>query len=150
MYSFIIKRQPLSFNGWRKASTEKKRGYRKIIEDSIKYANPEYKITDDDLYGVLYYFFKKDLQSDVDNLSKPLWDNLKGLIFSDDNQIKLRIAGSYNLSKNGYSVLDFTGLTGGMVTELLDAFDSENHIMYVECGKFTQNLLKFNIESDGN
>ena len=150
MHNFILKRQPKSYNSWKAASRTKKASYKTGIEDSFRQFHPTHALLTDDLYGIVYYFFKKDLNSDADNLSKPLWDCLTGFLFTDDNQVRIRTAGTFNLSKNDFNVLDFSGLSGEVVTELLEAFDSEEHVVYVECGRLNISMFKFNVESNGN
>lgn len=146
MHSFILKRQPPSYNGWRKAPPAKKARYKADIETSFMQFNPAHITLTAELYGTLYYFFKKDRDSDADNLSKPLWDCLTGFLFNDDNQVKIRTSGTFDLSRNDFNVLDFSGLAGEVVTELLDAFDTEDHIVYVECGLLNNSMFKFNLE----
>jgi len=150
MHSFILKRQPKSYNSWRGATGIKKANYKTAIENSFKHFYPTHTTLTEDLYGTMYYFFKKDLESDADNLSKPLWDCLTGFLFTDDRQVKLRIVGSFDISKNDFNVLNFTGISGEVITELLDAFDTEDHIVYIECGHLNHSMFKFNLESSGN
>jgi len=71
---------------------------------------------------------------------------LNGILLNDDQQIKIRIAGSFDLAAGNYSVIDLSGLQGNLVVDLLDAFESEEHIIYVECGNFKPSMYKFNIE----
>ena len=94
--------------------------------------------------------YKKDLDLDADNLSKPIWDGLVNFLYSDDSQIKLRIAGSFDISKTDFNILDMSGLSGNILTELFDAFDTEDHILYIECGDFHHSMIKFNILNNGN
>lgn len=150
MYSFILKRQPKSYNSWKGATAIKKATYKADIQTSFKQFHPIHTTLTDDLYGTLYYFFKKDLNSDADNLSKPLWDCLTGFLFTDDKQVRIRTAGTFDLSKNDFNVLDFSGLSGEVIVELLDAFDNEEHIVYIECGLLNTSMFKFNLEENGN
>jgi Holliday junction resolvase RusA-like endonuclease len=150
MHSFILKRQPKSFNGWHKASVSKKEGYKADIEKAFREFYPTHSKLEYELYGVLYYFFKKDFNSDADNLSKPFWDCLSGFLYHDDRQVKLRTVGSFDLSKNDFSILDFSGLEGRIITDLLEAFDSEEHIVYIECGILNYSMFKFSLEPRGN
>ena len=83
---------------------------------------------------------------DADNLSKPVWDHLSGLVYDDDEQIKVRTAGSFDLEQQDIDLLDFTGLSGNFITDLLDSFDNDDHIVYIEIGKFNESLFRFNIE----
>ncbi|MFN8298325.1 MAG: RusA family crossover junction endodeoxyribonuclease [Chitinophagales bacterium] len=143
MHNFILKSRPLSYNSCRGT---KKLNYKSAIEASFLSYNTTHTLLSDDLYATIYYFFNKNLDLDTDNISKPLWDCLNGFLFNDDQQIKIRIAGSFDLTKGDYSVIDLTGLQGKLILDLLDAFENEDHIVYVECGKFKPSMYKFNIE----
>jgi len=146
MHSFILKRQPKSYNSWSRASATKKLKYKSDIESSFRQFHPTHTILTDDLYGILYYFFKKNHNHDADNLSKPLWDCLTGFLYNDDSQVKIRTVGIFDLSIEGFSVLDFSGLDGEMVAELVDAFYNEENIIYVECGILNNSMFKFKLE----
>lgn len=128
----------------------KKAKYKSDIEASFRRFHPTHVTLTEDLYGTLHYFFRKDLDSDADNLSKPLWDCLEGFLFIDDKQVRIRTAGTFDLSKNDFNVLDFSGLEGEIIAELLEAFDNEDHIVYVECGIINNSMFRFTIEADGN
>lgn len=81
MFSFIIKRQPKSYNSWRGATNAKKQGYKAAMESSFHQFYTKYTLySNSDLYGLIYYFYKKDLNNDADNISKPLWDCLRGFL----------------------------------------------------------------------
>lgn len=103
-----------------------------------------------ELYGLIYHFYRRNIGIDADNLSKPVWDGLKGLLFKDDKQVKLRIAGSFDLSANDLTVLDFSGLPGAVINSLLEAIETEDHVLYVECGNFTTDMIRLNLERNGN
>ena len=62
----------------------------------------------------------------------------------------MRIAGSFDLTVLDLNILDFSGLPGLTVTELLDALETEDHVLYVECGNFSTTLVKLNWEGNGN
>lgn len=143
MHNFILKSRPLSFNS---CSGTKRTNYKTALEASFTRYNPTHTILSDELYATIYYFFNKDLKLDTDNLSKPVWDCLNGFLFNDDKQIKIRSACSFDLKTGDYTVIDLSGLQGNLVVDLLDAFDNEEHIVYIECGKFKPSMLKFNIE----
>lgn len=146
MNCLILKRQPPTYNSWKGASIIKKDNYKKqLLEVLLKY-NPSFTIIQGELYGTVYHFFNKDVKIDADNLSKPLWDFLKSILFEDDYQLKIRLAGSFNLVKNDFSVLDFSGLSGNLITDLLDAFDNDEHVIYIEYGKLDYSMFTFNLE----
>ncbi len=143
MHNFILKSRPLSYNS---CSGTKKTNYKNALQTSFRAYNPTHTLINNDLYATVYYFFNKNLNLDADNLSKPVWDCLTGFVFADDKQIKIRTAGSFDLTNGDYNVIDFSGLKGSLVTDLLDAFDNEDHIVYVECGRYNPSMFKFNLE----
>jgi Holliday junction resolvase RusA-like endonuclease len=142
MHSFILRQKPNSYNS---NTGNKKVNYTTKIQNAFRQFYPTHTTLTNELYGTLYYFYKRDINIDADNLSKPVWDGLTKFLYADDSQIKLRIAGCFDISKNDFNVLDTSGLSGDMLTELLDAFDTEEHILYIECGDFHHSLLKFNL-----
>jgi len=103
-----------------------------------------------DLYGIIYYFHrevKKGNQVDADNISKPVWDSLKNVIYTDDAQIKLRIAGTYDLTENYYENLNVKNLSQDIRKAFNEAFVKEAHILYIECGKLEDKMYQFNLKS---
>jgi hypothetical protein len=125
-----------------------KDNYKRAIEDAFQKFNQISEPLTNDLYGVLYHFFKKNRQIDADNLSKPIWDCLTGFLYVDDSQVKLRIAGSFDLSEIEYDVLNFVDLPEPIVDELLEAFKNHDHIVYIECGLLKYSMFKFNFEKN--
>jgi Holliday junction resolvase RusA-like endonuclease len=150
MYSFVLKRQPKFYNGWNKASKMSKDNYKKAIEEAFEKFNQISEPLTDELYGVLYHFFKEDKQVDADNLSKPIWDCLRGFLYVDDRQVKLRIAGSFKLSEIDLSILNLVDLSEPIRKELLEAFDNHDHIVYIECGLFNPSMIKFNSKKNAD
>ena len=143
MKCFIVKEQARShqkFNRKRKASY-----YAKLRDAFTKY-HPNRNLLNDDLYGVVYYFYKVNVNVDSDNISKPIWDALKSFLYDDDQQIKMRISGSLDINSPWFQTLDVTNLPSNILTDLLDALENENHIIYIECGSLNTNLYKFNLE----
>ena len=143
MNNFIFKSRPLSYNS---CSGTKKINYKTALSSSLASYNPSYSIQSGELYAIIYYFFNKDLNLDADNLSKPVWDCLNGILYNDDKQIKIRTAGSFDLTAGDYSVIDMSDLQGNLVVDLLEAFENEDHIVYIECGNYSPSMFKFNIE----
>ncbi len=148
MHSFILKQRPNSYNSNIKA---KKTNYTLAIQNAFRKFYPIPSInSEEELYGTIYYFYKKDLGLDADNISKPVWDGLTGFLYTDDKQIRLRIAGCFDLSKNDLTALNVSGLAGNILIELLDALEKEEHVVYIECGVFHNSLFKFNLVTNGN
>lgn len=149
MHSFVFKRQPKSYNSGFK-SVLARTNYLDELENSIKQFNTLSATFSDDLYGIIYYFYKRNTGTDADNISKPLWDILKGILFKDDHQIKLRIAGSIDISAGDFSIIDVSNLRGEITAELVEAFETKDHIVYVECGLLDNSMYNFNLETNGN
>lgn len=140
VYRLILKRRPYSYN---KSSEIKKSGFR----ESVKKGYPNLAPMDGDLYGKVYWFCNvspsdQGKQSDADNISKPIWDCLKGLAFHDDQQVKLRIAGRID-GPEGIERLDFTNLGIRYQMELISAILSENHVLYIEYGLVEPSMFRF-------
>lgn len=150
MNCFLIKRQPKSYNSWNGVTASKKRSYREAIVDAFSEANPAVTARDNDLYGSIYYFARRNPHVDADNISKPVWDCLEGTAFVDDSQVKIRTAGVFDLSKLDWNTLDFSGLQGEMAAEILGALDEEDHLVYVELGDLSLSMFTFNREKNGN
>ncbi|MFD2570408.1 RusA family crossover junction endodeoxyribonuclease [Spirosoma soli] len=98
MYSFVINVKPKSYN------SKKVHSYHSRLETAFRESYPEHVPipAEIELYGLVYHFFKTDIGIDADNLSKPIWDSLKDVLFIDDKQVKMRTAGSFNLAVNDF------------------------------------------------
>lgn len=144
MYSFIVNTQPKSYN------SKKTLSYQLRFVSAFRENYPDHALLDKELYGLIYHFYRRDIGIDADNLSKPVWDGLKGIVFEDDKQIKMRIAGSFDLTANDFTVIDFSGLPGKDIGLLLEAIETEEHVLYVECGSFTMDMIRLNLEGNGN
>jgi Holliday junction resolvase RusA-like endonuclease len=150
VHSFVIICKPKSYNSWGSASVTKKSKYKNLIEKSFRDAYPAHILLEDDLYGLVYHFFQRDIGIDADNLSKPIWDCLRGILFDDDKRVKMRIAGSFDLTANDLTILDFSGLPGTVIASLLEVIETEEHVIYIECGTFTTEMIRLNLERNGN
>jgi len=82
MYAFISNMRPCSV---RAKTTER---FKRAIKEAFKSYYPSTERVSNDLYGVVYYFHKTHNQLDADNLSKPIWDALEGVLYEDDSIIK--------------------------------------------------------------
>lgn len=142
MYSFVVCNRPKSYN------SKKSRDYEQRLTTAFRKGYPLHQSVQTELYGLIYHFYKRDIGIDADNLSKPVWDCLKGVLFDDDKQVKMRIAGSFDLLTNDFSVLDLSGLSQHMAESLLKAIETEDHILYVECGTFTVDIVRLNLEKN--
>lgn len=147
MLNFIHIGKPNSYNS---NTGNKKIRYKADIENSLRQYHPSCTIQNGEVYASIFYFFNKDKNLDTDNISKPIIDSLCGVLFNDDKQVKIRTAGSFNLSVGDFNLIDFSGLDGQLVADLVDAFFNEDHIIYIECGTFNHSMFNFNIENRWN
>jgi len=115
------------------------------------------------LYGIVYWFtfgYAPDTQPDADNISKGVWDSL-GMIgaYRDDKQIRLRIAGIYDVgpARPGEEVIsgfDPSVLPLPVVSEF-EAFlnqrrrPAQTSLTYIEFGPLRQGMFAFNL-ADGS
>lgn len=60
----------------------------------------------------------------------------------------MRVAGSFSLITNDFSVLDLSGLSQHVAEFLLKAIETEDHVIYVECGTFTVDIVRLNLEKN--
>jgi Holliday junction resolvase RusA-like endonuclease len=151
MKNFIFKRKPKAYQGSKTfRSNSAKTIYISELENAIKQFNNSDTIMTEDLYGVIYYFYRVKTGTDADNISKPIWDCLKGILFDDDKRIKLRTAGVIDISEGDLNVIDFTNVRGEITAELVDAFVTIDHFAYIECGFLHKSMYKFNLELNGD
>ena len=139
MYEFISNIRPCSV---RAKTTER---FKRAIKEAFKSYYPSTELVSNDLYGVVYYFHKKHNQLDADNLSKPIWDALEGVLYEDDSIIKYRAAGIFDL--RGLEILDFTLMPEHVVHDFLERLDDSDHILYMEVGNLDYSLFKFGCEN---
>lgn len=129
---FLYDKAPASYN----TQGAKKVAYKNNLQSAY---NRKYKgkLNDTDLYGVIYHFFRKDIDLDADNLSKPVWDSLSTLAFNDDKQIICRTAISVDLNKYDANIIDFTSIPDSILGEFMQKLHDESieHLMIVEAGE---------------
>lgn len=88
MKCFIVTGQPKSQQSFGRG--RRPRYYGRIQAAFLNYF-PNSNRFNIDLYGAIYYFFNENVNLDVDNISKPIWDALKNHLYDDDKLIKLSI-----------------------------------------------------------
>jgi Holliday junction resolvase RusA-like endonuclease len=143
MYAFISNIRPCSV---RAKTTER---FKKAIRNAFKSYYPSTELLSNDLYGVVYYFHKKHNQLDADNLSKPIWDALEGILYEDDSIIKYRTAGIFDLRSSELEILDITLMPEQVASDFLERLDDSDHILYIEIGNLDYSLFKFGCENSG-
>lgn len=143
-FSFVYKGRPLSYNC---DDSKKKAAYKKRLSSAFnrKYSG---SIPEGDLFAIVYYFYKVDVKLDADNISKPVWDSLSEIAYTDDRQIKIRSAVAIDLSR--FSIMDFDQdtLSTEDVYDLSESILDNDHTLYIQVGRiedygkiFNQHLL---------
>lgn len=143
MVNFVIPTKPQSYNA--------KKKHRYTLQLQKEFANQNtthitYPLTER-LYGLIYYFFNKDVGLDADNISKPIWDALNKIAYTDDRQIITRTANAINTNTHDINMIDFTGIEGKTVTAITSSIIDNEHTIYIECGTVNEKFWKFNLES---
>jgi hypothetical protein len=144
MYAFISNIRPCSV---RAKATER---FKRAIREAFKSYYPSTDFVSNDLYGIVYYFHKKHNQLDADNLSKPIWDALEGILYEDDSIIKYRSAGIFDLRSSGLEILDITLIPEHVAYDFLERLNDSDHILYIEVGNLDYSMFKFGYENLDN
>lgn len=142
MYSFLCASQPRSIN-----ARGKEAYYDRIQNDFLNSIVGEFELLDEKLYGIVYYFYKKDINIDADNLSKPIWDALQEIIYDDDKIIQYRIAGKVPIESDDFAEIDLTNFPIGLELAFYEMIDSEDHILYIEVGRLDYKMFEFGFEA---
>ena len=129
-FSFVYSGKPESYN----ADSKKKQVYKKRLSSAYKRMFSG-MISEKELYAAIYYFYREDVGLDADNISKPAWDALNAVGYSDDKQIKIRTAVAIDLSK--YDIVDFDqdNIPSDVLTDLVQSIADNNHTLYIEVGE---------------
>jgi Holliday junction resolvase RusA-like endonuclease len=146
MYVFLYNQQPLSSQVKNKKHKEI---YKQGIEKAFKKYNIGATLLDGDLHGIVYYFHRVATTLDVDNMSKPIWDALNTIAYPDDRNIKLRIAGVFDLNSNPIGIIDILQMPDSVLDDFSQVTDEnakEQHVIYVEVGILNYDLFRFGCE----
>ena len=129
-FSFVYSGKPESYN----ADSKKKQVYKKRLSSAYK-RRFSGMIAEKELYAAIYYFYREDVGLDADNISKPAWDALNAVGYSDDKQIKILTAVAIDLSK--YDIVDFDqdNIPSDVLTDLVQSIADNNHTLYIEVGE---------------
>jgi hypothetical protein len=98
------------------------------------------------LYGLVYYFHRVKTELDADNLSKPVWDSLVGAAYADDELIRLRIAGVYEVTEMSMEALILDRMPSPLAERLVQLLERHNHVLYVEFGRLNESMYLFGLE----
>jgi len=137
MLAFICIKRPLSINARNKTRFQEE--IRRAFSDSYSNLSPREGL----LYGTVYYFHTVPRSLDADNLSKPVWDALKGLTYNDDSQIRLRHAGVIDLREVEFKSFNLSKIPDTVANALLDVLGTEPHVVYIELGPLQDDMYEF-------
>lgn len=94
------------------------------------------------LFANIYHFYNEDVKIDADNISKPTWDALTNVAFSDDKQIIIRSAASIDM-RSGTFEIDPDSVPADIRYDFLEAIHIKPHTVFIEVGemKTLENLF---------
>lgn len=138
------KSTPFSYNS---SDAKKKRLYMKRIVDAFnmnyKGKIPKFK-KGVELYGQVYFFTSEGTNLDADNISKPVWDALRGTVYEDDKQIVSRTSTVvYTKTHNSISISGETDVAVELFQNLLS---NNVKCLYIECGHFSETMIEIEKE----
>jgi Holliday junction resolvase RusA-like endonuclease len=140
MHAFLSNLKPRSVN----ARTSEL--YKNGIQDAFRRYHQTMITDSENLYGFIYYFHRVKTELDADNLSKPIWDALTAVAYTDDKIIRFRSSGVFNLQDEQLEVLDLSEMPDYVFEDFLSMIEREDHILYVEFGRFDYGLFRFSYE----
>lgn len=134
---------PLSYNS---RSVKNKEAYYKRIRSAFlrkyKGAVPKFP-ANEELYARVYFFTSDGVNVDCDNISKPIWDAVRGLVFVDDRSIVFRTATVIDVNIHPFNIIDTSTIDGAVAADLMQGLAApEVKCMYIECGQFKEPMIK--------
>lgn len=139
-FSFVYSGKPESYN----ADSKRKQVYKKRLSSAYK-RRFSGMIAAKELYAAIYYFYREDVGLDADIISKPAWDALNAVGYSDDKQIKIRTAVAINLCEHDILVFDQDILPTDVLIDLIQSISDNNHTLNIEVGEIDRYDNIFNI-----
>lgn len=129
-FSFVYSGKPESYN----ADSKKKELYKKRLSSAYK-RKFSGMLIGKELYASIYYFYKEDVGLDADNISKPAWDALNTVGYSDDKTIKIRTAVAINLCEHDILDFDQDNIPTDVLVDLVQSIAYNIHTLYIEVGE---------------
>lgn len=141
MICFVTNIRPLSYNAKRKGPYQ-----RKLVEEyekKFKDLYPEVPLSGDLAIRIIYIHKDKKENFDVDNLSKPLVDAFRGILYDDDNLIIHRECTKIHVDDKDKININYAGISTDVAQQLNEYFENdESHIIYFEIDEFRYNDIK--------
>lgn len=95
------------------------------------------------LYARIIWFQLKTTPGDVDNVTKPILDALRDVVYHDDDQIVRRLTEKAVTSSRSFSMTPSEAPTDTAQSELETLVGTEQHVLYVEVGPVTDSRIAF-------
>lgn len=135
---------PFSYNS---TNTKKRDKYVQLIRDTFdkeyKGKVPKYR-KGNKLYGQVYFFTSEGTDLDADNISKPVWDALEGLVYDNDKQIVMRKSSVIYKTRHDLIALDGNS---DRAADLIQVIQRKTvKCIYIECGHFNESMVKIDLE----
>ena len=131
----LLPRRPVSAQG----GPNKK--YREALAQAAS-AKMQSGATLGSLYARIIWFHRQKTSQDIDNIVKPIFDSLKGIVFKDDFQIAQYLATRIDLNKSFVlSDRDIEANTYQDIVEMIAL--SYNDILYIEIGQIISQQVVF-------
>jgi hypothetical protein len=121
--------------------------YQQKLQELCKGQIPELSMQDGELYAAIYYFHKVPATQDADNISKPILDALKGLMYTDDRVVKLRQAAMVDLRSRPLELLDLSRMPDSIFGAFIEELDSQDYTVYIEIGRLDYRQIQFGYET---
>jgi len=94
-------------------------------------------------YARIIWFQLEQTPGDVDNMTKPILDALRAVVYQDDDQIVRRLAEKTVTSSRSFSMTPGDAPTEATQAELESLVGTERHVLYIEVGPVMDPRISF-------
>jgi hypothetical protein len=126
----------------RSLDAERQQGYRQALRDGARAQYTDEPSRAESLYVRIVWFSRKKGGPDTDNIVKPILDELDGIIYRTDAQIKQCLATRIDLTKP-YAISD-RNVPDDLYRSLVDLISSSHSdILFIEVGELPSQEVVF-------
>ena len=91
----------------------------------------------------MFFFTSDGVNVDADNISKPIWDAVNGVVYVDDRKIIMRTAAVIDVRTHSFNTIVTSGISGEVAANLIQNLTEKNvRCLYIECGEFEEPMIK--------
>ena len=101
------------------------------------------KVLSGPLYARIIWFQLEQTPGDVDNMTKPILDDLRGVVYLDDDQIVRRLTEKTVTTNRSFSMTPSEAPTETTQAELESLVGTEQNVLYIEIGPVTDPRISF-------